>query len=192
MTYIDTSHFTGQSWNKGKTKNEGLAASSYYTEEEMFCNPSKVSTSCIRRYLMNSPEFCHRCEQCGIETWEGEPVPLDLDHIDGNNRNNVRDNLRFICLNCHGLTKTFKGRNIPRKKQKISERTLVAAIKESSNVRQVLIKVGLTPKGANYNRVYEVLNKYELSFNADIAQSAEATDREDKLASECESHLHDH
>jgi 5-methylcytosine-specific restriction endonuclease McrA len=44
--------------------------------------------------------------------WCGKPVPLELDHIDGDPENNVRENLRLICPNCHAQTPTYKGKNV--------------------------------------------------------------------------------
>jgi hypothetical protein len=41
---------------------------------------------------------------------------------------------------------------------------MIAAIKESKNIRTALIKVGLTPKGGNYTRVRELMNKHNLEF----------------------------
>jgi hypothetical protein len=40
----------------------------------------------------------------------GRPIPLEMDHIDGNNDNNVIDNLRILCSNCHAQTPTFRNR----------------------------------------------------------------------------------
>lgn len=53
----------------------------------------------------------HQCEVCKRRIWRGQPIPLSLDHIDGNAENNGAGNLRLICLNCHGLTPTYAGRN---------------------------------------------------------------------------------
>ncbi len=53
----------------------------------------------------------HQCESCGLSEWLGDPIPLDLDHIDGNPDNNDEDNLRVICPNCHARTETYKGAN---------------------------------------------------------------------------------
>lgn len=53
----------------------------------------------------------HACEMCGTAAWLGKPVPLVMDHIDGNAENNAETNLRLICRNCDGLLPTFAGRN---------------------------------------------------------------------------------
>jgi hypothetical protein len=56
----------------------------------------------------------HRCERCQMTTWEGAAIPVELDHIDGDRTNNLLENLRLLCPNCHALTPTYRGRNIGR------------------------------------------------------------------------------
>lgn len=53
----------------------------------------------------------HRCDICGTVEWMGQPVPLEMDHIDGNSDHNGDSNLRLLCPNCHAQTPTHKGRN---------------------------------------------------------------------------------
>lgn len=52
------------------------------------------------------------CAICGLgPEWNGKELKLQLDHIDGNAGNNLFDNLRILCPNCHTQTDTFTGRN---------------------------------------------------------------------------------
>lgn len=62
-----------------------------------------------RRYVYESQG--HICSICKSTTWNNQPIPLELDHIDGNSYNNTRSNLRMICPNCHAQTPTYKGKN---------------------------------------------------------------------------------
>lgn len=50
------------------------------------------------------------CEHCGIFEWNGKTITLELDHIDGNNQNNLLNNLQILCPNCHSQTPTWRGR----------------------------------------------------------------------------------
>lgn len=51
------------------------------------------------------------CSNCKLTEWMGEPIPIEVDHIDGNAGNNAIQNIRLLCPNCHGITSTWKGRN---------------------------------------------------------------------------------
>lgn len=50
-------------------------------------------------------------------TNEMAPIPLELDHINGNNKDHRLENLRLLCPTCHATTDTFKGRNVKYIKQ---------------------------------------------------------------------------
>ncbi len=67
----------------------------------------------IKRYLI---DHCGHegCSICSRTEWNGQSIPIVLDHIDGNSDNNQRDNLRLICPNCDAQTPTYKGRNVGR------------------------------------------------------------------------------
>lgn len=66
----------------------------------------------IKTYLFEKHNY--RCSKCG---W-GEvnqytkKIPLEIEHIDGNYKNNNEENLTVLCPNCHSLTSTYKGANI--------------------------------------------------------------------------------
>jgi len=74
--------------------------------------PSSATTArFIRRYLIETlGERCVRCHWA-----ERNPVtnrvPLELEHIDGDWRNNRPENVTLLCPNCHSLTPTFKALN---------------------------------------------------------------------------------
>lgn len=52
-----------------------------------------------------------KCQICSRSEWIGKPMPLVLDHIDGNSDNNLLSNLRVICNNCDAQLPTFCGKN---------------------------------------------------------------------------------
>lgn len=52
------------------------------------------------------------CVICRQATHNDLPIPLELDHINGNSDDNSRENLRVLCPICHSRTPTFRGRNI--------------------------------------------------------------------------------
>lgn len=52
------------------------------------------------------------CESCGLAEWFGQPIPLELHHVDGNRVNNALANLSLLCPNCHALTANYRAKNI--------------------------------------------------------------------------------
>jgi hypothetical protein len=80
--------------------------------------------SFIRRYLIDQEgEHCARCGWRERNPVTGR-VPLELEHIDGDWRNNRPDNLTLLCPNCHSLTPTFKALNKGRGREYRQERRL--------------------------------------------------------------------
>lgn len=118
-----------------------------------------LSNGAIKRIMKDHYNRGDSCEQCGIREWNSKQLSFELDHIDGDNYNNSLDNLRFLCPNCHSQTETFRGRNVNTGKKKVSDEDLIAALKHTSNIRQALISVKMSPRGANYVRASKLLNK---------------------------------
>ena len=53
----------------------------------------------------------YKCAICGIKDWLGQPLSLQLDHINGINDDHRLENLRLLCPNCHSQTDTYAGKN---------------------------------------------------------------------------------
>lgn len=112
---IDTSHFTGQLWNKGKTKEEDnrIGTREQYILEEVFIKNSPITQKVLRGYVERHNILEYKCQTCGCdEHWQGGEIALEIDHINGNNTDNRKENLRYLCPNCHALTPTYRGKNI--------------------------------------------------------------------------------
>jgi hypothetical protein len=63
------------------------------------------------RWAMTELGVPEQCQRCRVGTiWRGRPLPLEVDHIDGDWRDNRIENLRFLCLNCHSVTDNYRGR----------------------------------------------------------------------------------
>lgn len=77
----------------------------------------------------------HKCENCKNTEWQNQPIPLILDHIDGNSYNWNLDNLRLICPNCDHQSSTFGARNYGkgrklRKKQQLEKYYFIKSIND--------------------------------------------------------------
>lgn len=103
-----------------------------------------------------------KCEGCGNEFWLGQPIPLELHHVDGNSTNNQAENLKILCPNCHAQTHSFCKKKNNKNTKSFEEIKL--AVTSSYNTREVCLKVGLTPKGGNYETVRNYMLRYGLSF----------------------------
>ena len=65
----------------------------------------------IRRWLkLTKGEQCEICGWAEVNPTTGS-IPLHLDHMDGNWKNNRPENLRFLCPNHHALTSNYGSLN---------------------------------------------------------------------------------
>ncbi len=83
-----------------------------FIAEKFYDTPVNTgSNSWLRKYLVEVLDYT--CSECGIgDTYNGKPITLEIDHINGKSSNNILSNLRFLCPNCHSQTDTYKAKNI--------------------------------------------------------------------------------
>src|SRR5689334_19168285 len=72
---------------------------------------SDIQSLKLKRYLLEQKVLDAACCKCGGTTWCGQPIPLELDHRNGDRHDNELANLRLLCPNCHALTPTYRGKN---------------------------------------------------------------------------------
>lgn len=97
---ISTSHFT---YHPNKQN---------WTDEEIFCEDSKVSQPKLRREYKAKNISPYQCAICGIPpVWNEKPLVLTLDHKNGKNKDNRYENLRWICPNCDRQLDTYGMKN---------------------------------------------------------------------------------
>ena len=69
----------------------------------------RIDRPTARKYLAEARGY--KCEVCSVSNWQGKPITLHVDHINGDPSNDHPSNLRLICPNCHSQTEFLGGAN---------------------------------------------------------------------------------
>ena len=167
-------HGRGTSLQTEKRKKEFIEAGKRATQiwreknlkELMSVDFESLKFDRMRKRILIEQDY--KCIKCGLNEWMGKPLPLEIDHKDGDHHNNSRKNVEALCPNCHSLTSTWRGRNKNRgqkkKKQKITDEMRVQAFLETGNIRQALIKLKLAAKGNNYKLMKRALTMRGIKY----------------------------
>ena len=107
---LSLEHFTGQSKNTTKR-----------SEENVFIENSTANQTTLRRWYEKGQYSDYKCSICSQEPfWNGKPLTLTLDHINGINTDHRLTNLRWVCPNCDRQLDTFCSKNIQHKTKDIN------------------------------------------------------------------------
>lgn len=99
---LDTSHFTGQGWAKGR------AASNKRPINDYLSNKAYITSNKLKLRLIKEGFFKKQCDICKNIKWMDSLIPIELHHKDGNHDNNVLSNLQVLCPNCHAQTSNHR------------------------------------------------------------------------------------
>ena len=107
---IPFNHLTGKS--KEKRPSSFYSHPKYSLEEILVENSTYTNRTQLKKRLIQEKYLNYKCAICGNQgEWNGKPLSLQLDHINGINNDNRIENLRLLCPNCHSQTETFSGHN---------------------------------------------------------------------------------
>lgn len=111
----DLSHFS-------QTAAAHQAQTKYSLEELLVKNCPYTNTTQIKKKLLELGLLKYQCACCGnTGEWNGKPLRLQMDHINGDHFDNRIENLRILCPNCHSQTETYGGKNKPYQKNNIKD-----------------------------------------------------------------------
>ncbi len=92
---------------KNRYPAEAIAATTVPVQE-LLREEVTVDTKTLKQKLLKAGllrPVCNECDNDGI--WRGQPLVLQLDHINGLRTDNRLENLQLLCPNCHSQTKTW-------------------------------------------------------------------------------------
>lgn len=116
------------------------------------------NTDTIKRKIREFDLISYECSECKVKNeWNNKPLVLQLDHIDGNHKNNHFKNLRWLCPNCHSQTETFCGKH-----KKIKQNFCVSCGTKISIKSKMCNKCSCVDKGIKLRKVKNRPTKEEL------------------------------
>lgn len=105
--HSQTSTFMNKNRDKNRTQITKITTKFRYHISEYLSNKRTISSSILKKRLVLENLLENKCCNCGITTWCGNLLTLQLDHINGDRSNNNLSNLRIMCPICHSRTPTW-------------------------------------------------------------------------------------
>lgn len=129
------------------------------SDGEVFCkNSTYRGNKELKKRLLKDHGWEYKCKSCDIgDTYNNQPLSLQLDHINGINSDNRMENLRLLCPNCHSQTKTFSG-----KKTKVTHVCEECNEEKKTKISQLCNRCSLLSRGATKLKDLHSEELYEL------------------------------
>ena len=111
MAFKDCKH-CGKEFKYFPSQQEGMFCSRTCNQDYRIKTIMESGTATkgnAKTYLKRHADY--KCSCCGISEWNGKELVLQVEHKDGNNKNNTIDNVCWLCPNCHTQTSTWGSRN---------------------------------------------------------------------------------
>ena len=105
---LDNSHFTGKAWNQGKRYKIIVPARPL---NEILAKDTPYQSYKLGQRLIKEGLKEYKCECCQNTEWLGQPIKLELHHINGDHNDNRLENLQMLCPNCHSFTDNYRSKN---------------------------------------------------------------------------------
>lgn len=161
---LDTTHF--------KTDNKATPTFLASNLETILVENSTAASAHLRKRLLKANLLRNQCYKCGqLPIWHGEPLTLQLDHINGVHTDCRIENLRILCPHCHTQTQTYSGRNRKTKLQSLILKPNIQSVESeptriSTRKRKLIITKEELIQLANELPMTKIGERYGVSDNA--------------------------
>ncbi len=135
--------------------------------ENMLIENSTTDRKTLKNRIIKDKIIEYKCFDCGIsDTWNNKPIVLQLEHKNGISNDNRKENLCFLCPNCHSQTKTFAGKNNLLEKTKLDGRSknnektkllIVEGLNKTKNIKELANILKITR-----NTIHRYIKKFNL------------------------------
>lgn len=144
---------------------------------EILISNSPYDRTHLKKRLLKEGLLKNECSECGQgPEWNGKPLSLQLDHINGISDDNRLENLRILCPHCHSQTATFAGKQFRkpkpsdnpfwRNKDRPSTRKVDRPSKEE--LEKLIDQLPLTKIGKMFGVSDKAVRKWAIRYNIGI------------------------
>lgn len=103
--------FTRATWHEAVRRGLVTPRPARIPLDELLVAGKQRNRNHLKQRLYDAGLKVQRCETCGLDRWNGRPIPLALHHVNGDRNDNRLQNLEILCPNCHSQTQSWSGRN---------------------------------------------------------------------------------